>query len=266
MTCEFLAICIDANDPLRLARFWGAMLGREMADAPQDGLTLLPSDATGFRLRFFGTQEQKSGMSDRHLHLTSTSLDDQQQTVERSLRLGAQHIDIGQRPEEGHVVLADPEGNEFCVIEPDNAFLAGCGRLGSITCDGSRRVGSFWSEALGWPLVWDQDEETAIRAPDGTGPFITWGPPVPPKMAKSRLHLDIAPRHDTDQRQEVDRLISLGAVRIDIGEGDVDGVVMADPDGNVPIARLSHPKRQSRVVLRDPDGNEFCLLGSRVNA
>ena len=90
-------------------------------------------------------------------------------------------------------MLADPEGNELCVIEPDNSFLAGCGRLGSITCDGTPEVGYFWSAALGWPLVWDQDEETAIRAPDGTGPFITWGPPVAPKLGKNRLHLDIAP-------------------------------------------------------------------------
>ena len=67
-------------------------------------------------------------------------------------------------------MLADPEGNEFCIIEPENNFLAGCGRLGSITCDGTQEVGYFWSAALGWPLVWDQDEETAIRAPDGSGP------------------------------------------------------------------------------------------------
>ena len=109
------------------------------------------------------------------------------------VELGARHIDIGQGPDDEHVVLADPEGNEFCIIEPDNTFLAGCGRLGSITCDGTREVGYFWSEALGWPLVWDQDEETAIRAPDGTGPFITWGPPLAPKIGKNRLHLDIAP-------------------------------------------------------------------------
>ena len=118
------------------------------------------------------------------------------------------------------------------VIEPDNSFLADCGRLGSITCDGTREVGYFWSEALGWPLVWDQDEETAIRAPDRAGPFITWGPPIPPKIAKNRLHLDIAPPDHVDQRAEVDRLVSLGATRIDIGQGDVEWVVMADPDGN----------------------------------
>ncbi|MEP7048102.1 MAG: VOC family protein, partial [Ilumatobacteraceae bacterium] len=131
-----------------------------------------------------------------------------------------------------HVVLADPEGNEFCVIEPGNSFLAGCGRLGSITCDGTRAAGSFWSDVLGWPLVWDQDEETAIRAPDGTGPFITWGPPVPRKVAENRLHLDIAPPDHVDQRVDIDRLIGLGATRLDVGHVGDNRVVMADPDGN----------------------------------
>ena len=81
-------------------------------------------------------------------------------------------------------------------------------------------------------MLWDQDHETAIRAPDGNGPFITWAPPVPPKITKNRLHLDIAPPASGDQREEVDRLVSLGATRIDIGQGEVDWVVMADPDGN----------------------------------
>ena len=141
-------------------------------------------------------------------------------------------IDVGQTADDEHVVLADPEGNELCIIEPGNRFLATCGRLGSITCDGPPEVGRFWSAVLGWPLVWDQDEETAVRAPDGTGPFITWGPRFPPKTSKNRLHLDIAPEADTDQQAEVERLISLGAARIDIGQGDVSWVVMADPDGN----------------------------------
>ena len=111
----------------------------------------------------------------------------------RALGLGARHIDVGQRPEEGHVVLADPEGNEFCVIEPGNSFLAGCGFLGALSCDGSQEVGYFWSEALGWPLVWDQDQETAIQSPRG-GPKIAWGgPPVTPKVGRNRLHFDLAP-------------------------------------------------------------------------
>lgn len=73
-----------------------------------------------------------------------------------------------------HVMLADPEGNEFDVIEPGNDFLAGWGFICPLTGDGTQAVGYFWSEALGWPLVWDQAQETTIRSPHG-GPKITWG-------------------------------------------------------------------------------------------
>ena len=232
MTCRLVALCFDANDPLRLARFWSGLLGWEMTDGPQDGVALLPGDDTGFGIRFIPARDQKAGQNQMHFDLTSTSLADQEQTVARSLGLGARHIDIGQRPEERHVVLADPEGTEFCVIEPGNNFLADCGFIGALVCDGSQQVGYFWSEALGWPLVWDQDEETAIRSPQG-GPKITWGgPPLMPKTGKNRLHLDLAPPADGDQQGEVDRLVSLGATRIDIGQGEVSWVVMADPDGH----------------------------------
>jgi predicted enzyme related to lactoylglutathione lyase len=232
MTCQLLALSFDANDPIRLAGFWAGVLGREISDDPHDGITLLPTDDTGFRVRFLPTQRQKDGPNRTHLDLTSTSLEDQQQTVERSIELGGQHIDIGQRPEEGHVVLADPEGNEFCVIQPGNTFLADCGFIGAINCDGSQSVGYFWSEALGWPLVWDQDQETAIQSPRG-GTKIAWGgPPVAPKTGKNRLHLDVAPPADGDQQVEIGRLVSLGATRIDVGQADVSWVVMADPDEN----------------------------------
>jgi Glyoxalase-like domain len=208
------------------------VLDWEVADNPQDGIALLPDDDTGFRIRLLPTQEPTAAQNQMHFDLTSTSLEDQQQTVARSLGLGARHIDIGQRPEEGHVVLADPEGNEFCVIEPGNNFLAGCGFVGALACDGSQGAGYFWSEALGWPLVWDQGQETAIRSRHG-GPKITWdGPPLMPKTGKSRLHLDLAPPAGGDQQAEVNRLISLGATRTDIGQGEVSWVVMADPDGH----------------------------------
>jgi Glyoxalase-like domain len=178
-------------------------------------------------------RKPKAGQNRIHLDLTTTSLDNQHESVSKLVELGARHIDIGQSPDEPHVVLADPEGNEFCVIEPDNSFLAGCGRLGALSCDGSREVGYFWSKALGWPLVWDQDEETAIRAPEGTGPFITWGGgPRIPRIGKNRLHLDIAPSEHGDQHVEVDRLVSLGATEVDIGQGPVGWVIMSDPDDN----------------------------------
>ena len=233
MASHLHALCFDANDSPRLARFWAGVLGWETADDPDESIALLPSDDTGFRIRFLPTEEQKFGPNQMHFDLTSTSLEDQQQTVARAIELGARHIDIGQGPDAAHVVLADPEGNEFCVIEPGNNFLADCGFIGALASDGSQEVGYFWSEALGWPLAWDQDQETAIRSPHG-GPKITWGgPPLEPKTGKKyRLHLDLVPPVGEDQQAEVDRLVSLGATRVDIGQGEVSWVVMADPDGH----------------------------------
>jgi hypothetical protein len=86
---------------------------------------LLRGDATQLGLGFAPCHIEKSGPNRVHLHITSTTDADQQQTVEKALSLGARHLDVGQRPEEGHVVLADPGDNEFCVIEPDNSFLDG---------------------------------------------------------------------------------------------------------------------------------------------
>lgn len=232
MGLDLVALCFDAIEPSRLAGFWAGVLGWELVSDPRHGIALLPSDDTGFRLRFLPTSEPKTVQNQMHFDLTSTSLEDQQETVAKALALGARHIDVGQRGDEGHVVLADPEGNEFCVIEPGNSFLADCGFIGAVSSGGTQEVGYFWSAALGWPLVWDQDQETAIRSPRG-GPKITWGgQPVDAKPGKNRLHFDLVPAGDGGQQAEVDRLLSLGAARVDIGQGDVSWVVLADPDGN----------------------------------
>ena len=251
---RLVALCFDANDPPRLARFWAEALGwavdtidpgnfdgdidididiENRADAEIDNradssieVRLIPTDGTPFGLIFRRVTHQKSGKNRIHLDLTTSSIDDQAETVRRSIDLGASRIDIGQGPDATHVVLADPEGNEFCVIEPGNSFLAGCGRLGSITCDGSPEAGSFWSEAFGWPLVWDQNDEAAIRAPDGIGPFITWGPPIPPRLTTNRLRLEIAPLDDLDPGAELHRLVALGATVVGLD------LHMVDPDGS----------------------------------
>src|SRR4051794_5180054 len=227
MLSRLLTVTFDAHDAARLAQFWAGMLGREVVE--DAGGALLPGDDTQLSLRFVPSRAAKVGPNRIHLHLTSASHADQQHTVAKALRLGASHLDVGQRPEEGHVVLADPEGNEFCVIEPGNGFLAGCGLLGELACDGTRKVGLFWSQVLGWPLVWDQDEETAIQSPRG-GTKVAWaGPPVAPKKEPNRQRFELIPAAG-DQQAAVDGLISLGATRLEIG---ADGtVVLADPDGN----------------------------------
>jgi catechol 2,3-dioxygenase-like lactoylglutathione lyase family enzyme len=231
MTVRIVALGFDANDPARLAPFWAGVLGLEMVDDVDGGIALLPNVDAGFRIEFFPTQQPKIVPNQMHFDIRSGTGEEQLATVTRALELGGRHLDIGQG-EVDHVVLADPEGNEFCVIEAGNNFLADSGFIGALSSDGTQELGYFWSQALGWPLVWDQDEETAIRSLDG-GPIISWGgPPVRPKTEKNRLHFDLAPPADGDQQAEVERLVSLGARRIDIGQGDVSWVVMADPDGN----------------------------------
>ena len=237
MPCQLAALCFDANDPARLSRFWAAFLSGQLSDGGQvsdegDAITLHLHQDPGFALRFRPTTVLKTVPNQIHFDLTSTSLENQQQTVRKALSLGARHIDVGQRPEEGHIVLADPEGNEFCVIPPGNAFLAGCGFIGALACDGSQQVGYFWSEVLGWPLVWDQDQETAIQSPNG-GTKISWGgPPLAPKAAVNRLQLELAVPVGEERQAEVDRLLALGATWVDDQPDQPDRIRLADPDGN----------------------------------
>ncbi|MFD5514757.1 VOC family protein [Streptomyces sp. NPDC127066] len=232
MTSQLFAICFNATRPSDLARFWSGVLGWEPADGPNDEVAILPRDTAGFRIRFLPSQEPRTGRNRAHFDLTSTSPEDQRETVARALALGGEHIDVGQLPEEGHVVLADPDGNEFCVIEAGNKFLAGTGVVGALACDGTQEVGYFWSKALGWPLVWDQDQETAIQSPNG-GTKITWGgPPVAPKTGTNRLYLELALPADADRDAEVDRLVSLGATRTSSVGDRGDRVLLLDPDGN----------------------------------
>jgi catechol 2,3-dioxygenase-like lactoylglutathione lyase family enzyme len=211
MSPPSLTVTFDARDPARQTRFWTGLLRRDPAgDDTQVGLRFVPEDS------------RTPAQDTLHLHLTSADPAQQQETVARALALGASHLDVGQRPEEGHIVLADPEGNAFCVIEPGNNYLAGTGFLGEVACDGSRAVGLFWSEALGWPLVWDQDEETAIQSPGG-GTKVAWGgPSADARTGRNRQRFEL-PAGD------VDRLIALGATRLGSGP---EGVELADPDGN----------------------------------
>ena len=81
MTLRPVALCIDANDHARLARFWAGVLRRETFDDPDDGLVLLPSDQHDLRIEFQTVQEPKTGPNQMHFDLTSTSLEDQQATV-----------------------------------------------------------------------------------------------------------------------------------------------------------------------------------------
>jgi hypothetical protein len=228
MAVRLEAVRFEVSDALGVANFWATLLGREVRTEARGAF--VPGDQMQVGLRFVTSQTEPIGRPRLHLHLTSSSLEDQRRTVETALRLGARPLDVGQEPDATHVVLADPGGNELCVIEPGNNYLAGTGYLGEVTCDGSRYAGMFWRDALGWPLVWDQGEQTAIQSPVG-GTKIAWdswgeGPPAVRGTARSRQSFDLV---SADSASETDRLVALGATRLaDLS----DGVEMADPDGN----------------------------------
>ncbi len=99
-------------------------------------------------------------------------------------------------------------------------------------------LGTWWSEALGWVIVNDDPAEFEIRPTAHRVPGLLFVRFAEPKATKNRLHLDFRP---DDQAREVDRLVDLGASRVEIGQG-----------------------RPSWVVLADPEGNEFCVLSSRT--
>jgi hypothetical protein len=233
MTTRLVALVFDALSPTELARFWAHALRWDIREAAGAGVELVPKDATSFHVLFRPDADEKVGKNRTHLDLTTTSLDDQHDTVAELLAIGAHHVDIGQDPNDTHVVLADPEGNELCIIEPTNRFLASCPRLGAVNCDGTRSLGRFFSEALRWPLVWDQNEETAIQAPDGTGPKITWsGPPLMPKSGTERFHFHIAPTSGTSAQAALEHLIALGATRPEVGPACPDAIRLIDVDAN----------------------------------
>ncbi len=236
------AVAFDARDPARLARFWAGLLDREVVE---DGRRPhLPGEGGQVSLRFVFSTGERVRPNLMHIHLTSTDAADQEAIVASALRHGARHPDVGQLPEEEHVVLEDPEGYEFCVLPPDTTFVQGCGLLGELACDGTREVGVFWSAALAWPLVWDQDQETAIQSPEG-GTKVAWGgPPLAPRAAAGRQRLELVPS-DGRLVEAVDRLVSLGATRLDAGS---DGV----------------PAGGGAVRLTDPDGNELLVISAAI--
>lgn len=236
---ELLALTIDSSSPEELARFWARALGWDVSELPSGEVELIPTDPTNFGLLFRRGAEAKVGQNPIHFDVTSSSIEDQRLSVADLIASGARPADVGQVGDEGHVVLADPDGNELCVIEPGNRFLAGCPRLGAVNCDGTKELGYFFSTLLAWPLVWDQGEETAIQSPSGNGPKITWsGPPLMAKSARERIHFHITPAAGTSVEEAVVELTRLGATPLQSGSHGCAGV----------------------TALVDVDGNELCLV------
>ena len=92
------AVTFEVADALAVAAFWAGLLDREVLAEP--GGALVPGDETQVGLRFVTSATEQVGPRRLHLHLTSSSLEDQQRTVDTALRLGGRHVDVGQAPDD----------------------------------------------------------------------------------------------------------------------------------------------------------------------
>ena len=112
------SLCIDTIDPARLATFWQSALGWRRTHEDDDEVALeppagSPQDGVAPDLLFLRVPETKAGKNRLHLDLRPA---DQAAEVARLEELGARRADVGQGPEATWVVMADPDGNEFCVL------------------------------------------------------------------------------------------------------------------------------------------------------
>ncbi len=112
MALRFSEICIDAHDPEALAAWWGRVLAWPHHTDSDGDVALTPPPGQGPLWLFLAVPDAKVVKNRLHLDFTP---DDQQAEVDRLIGLGARHVDIGQG-EQTWVVLADPEGNEFCIL------------------------------------------------------------------------------------------------------------------------------------------------------
>jgi hypothetical protein len=235
MVTRLYDVVVAAADPAALGRFWSALLDRPITAETADEVDVAVAD--GLELVFVPVADPKVTKNRVHLDLASASLDEQAAIVARAESLGARQVDLGQRGVPW-VVLGDPEGNEFCALEPRPEYSA-TGPVAAIVVDVADTIAqaAFWSEATGLPVVNNTAEFASLRAE--TGPWLEFLHSDDPKRVKNRVHLDVVPASDGDRAVEVARLVALGATPIDVGQGD------------------------EWSVLADPEDQEFCVLSPR---
>ena len=233
MPTRLESVVIDAADPSALARFWAEALQWPVTFEEPDEVVVELEGEPFVPLVLGPVPEPKTVQNRLHFDLATTSEDHQAAEVDRLIALGATRTDVGQGDDVPWVVLADPEGNELCVLEPRVTY-ADTGPVAAIVmhCTDPSALAPFWTVATGWPVIETDEGHATLRRPDGRGPFLELLRSQDPKTVKNRLHLDVAPFADDDHQAEVARLEALGARRIDIGQGDVPWIVLADPEGN----------------------------------
>ncbi|MFW6693924.1 VOC family protein [Streptomyces sp. MAR4 CNX-425] len=233
---------IKALDAPAVGRFWAAALGWRLyepgvtvyvdpAGGSADG-PVWPAPA-GVGIDVVPVPEPKTATKNRvHLDLATTSAAHQAELVARLKALGATPADVGQ----GRVpwtVLADPEGNELCVLEPRETYRD-TGPLAAVVvdCADPPAMARFWGAATDWEVHEATADQAVLRSAAGTGPYLEFLRTPEPKRVPDRVHLDLLPSPGDDREAEVARLRDLGAADLDLGQGDVPWTCLTDPDGH----------------------------------
>src|SRR5262249_25747454 len=237
MTTRLVHLVIDAADPPGLARFWAAALGWEVAAEEPAEVVVWPRgysypDPVALPLVFVPVPEPKAGKNRVHLDLATSWAEHQAAEVRRLLDLGAAPADVGQG-EVPWAVLADPEGNEFCVLDPRPVY-AGTGPVAAVVtaCTDPAAQARFWSRAAGWAVQQQAEDFAALRSPSGVGPFLELLAMPGAQHVKNRIHRAVRPGPGVDYQAEAKQLTQSRPVALAIGQGDVRWVVLADPEGN----------------------------------
>ena len=238
MALRPVQVNIKAVDALAVGRFWAEALGWT---AYRPGVTtyvgpaggLVWPDPVALGIDVVPVPEPKSATKNRvHLDLATTTADHQAELVARLRAAGATPVDVGQ----GDVpwtVLADPEGNEFCVLEPREVYRD-TGPIAAVVvdCVDPRAMARFWGATTDWAPREVTDDQAVLRSAEGVGPYLEFLRTPDGKTVPDRVHLDLLPYPDDDKAAEVDRLRALGATDLDLGQGDVPWTCLSDPEGH----------------------------------
>lgn len=223
---------VDALDPRRVGRFWEALLGCEpLTDEPAGYETRLAHEGGPTLDLCFQPVEGPSTLPPR-LHVDLLGGGRQAEVVEQALALGARHLDIGQR-DVPWVVLADPEGNPFCVMEERDAYT-GTGPIAALVLESADpdRDASLWASISGWTDA-DGVAPRTLRHPSRRGPLLELTPERSPKTAeKNRWHLDVRLEADDDPDEVANRIAALGGRELHPAWGELPWRVYADASGN----------------------------------
>ncbi|MFE7410906.1 VOC family protein [Streptomyces laurentii] len=238
MALRPVQVNIKALDPAAVGRFWAEALGWSAYSpgettyvAPAGGL-VWPHPAV-VAVDVVPVPEGKTATKNRiHLDLATTSAAHQAELVARLLSLGAKPVDLGQGDTPWRV-LADPEGNEFCVLEPREVYRD-AGPIAAIVvdCADPRAMARFWGEATDWTVREVTGDIAVLRAADDMGPFLEFLRVPGTRPVPDRVHLDLLPYPGDDRAAEVARLRTLGATDLDLGQGDVPWTCLTDPEGH----------------------------------